>query len=186
MKKVFIIIFITSQLVCYSQNNIRPFVNPIETAPRFTEDIGLSEAQNKKLFNKRILSLFTKHFNYSDSLFINNSIKTKAYIMFSIDSLGKAKFYGVKPKKIVSIYHIKEVSRIIDSLPKFIPAKQRNRPVKIGYSIPILLKKIFFKPQIKKTSQVLKPVRSCLNFKRLTKYFVKIREIRVSKNDSLF
>ncbi len=147
MKEIFIIIFIISQSICFSQNNVRPFVNPVETAPRFIEDISLSETQNKKSFNKRIQSLFTKHFNYPDSPFINDSIKTKAYISFSIDSLGKVKFHSIKPKKLFSNHCIKEVSRMIDSLPNFIPAKQRNRPVKIKYHISIYSKSYFLNPK---------------------------------------
>jgi len=147
MKEICIIIFIISQSICFSQNNVRPFVNPVETAPRFVEDINLSEAQNKKKFNKRIQSLFTKHFDYLDSPFINDSIKTKVNIKFSIDSLGRAKFYDIKPKKIISNHHVEELSKMINSLPKFIPAKQRNKSVMIKYHISIYSKNYFLTPK---------------------------------------
>ncbi len=125
-----------------------PF-GPIETAPRFMKDISLSESQNKKSFKKRILSLFIKYFNNQDSLFIK--VKTTPYITFTIDSLGKAEFSGIRPDKLFSKNAIENISGLIDSLPRFIPGKQRQRPVKVIFTI--VYSKKYFQEDHKKTSK---------------------------------
>jgi len=157
IKNIFIFSLIIFQIGCFGQVNKSkskkigiPFF-PIETAPRFMQDVSLSEAQNKKSFNQRILTLFKKHFNSQDSLFIKETIKTKAYITFAIDSLGKAEFSGFKPDKLFSKNSIENISELIDSLPRFIPGKQRNKPVKVKYTIPVFSKK-YFQKDYKKAS----------------------------------
>ena len=147
MIKYFIIVtFILFQTNCFGQierSDKKEFIpfGPIETSPRFSEDINLSEDQNKKSFNQRIQSLFTKYFNNQDSLFINDTINIKAYIMFTIDSLGKAKYAGTRPDKILSKNAMENILVFIDSLPIFIPGKQRQRRVKVKYSFPVYSKK---------------------------------------------
>jgi len=149
IKKTFIFTFIILQMVCFgqerkskSEKNGLPFY-PIETAPRFIQDISLFEGQNKKSFNQRIRSLFIEYFKKQDSLFIKDKFKTKTYITFTIDSLGKAEFSGVRPDNLFSKNEIENISVFIDSLPRFIPGKQRQRPVKVKYTIPVHSKKYF-------------------------------------------
>ena len=61
-------------------------------------------------------------------------IQGRVYVSFMIDVNGNV--VGVKsrgPDKNLE----KEAQRIIDKLPKMIPGKQRGKPVRVPYSIPI-------------------------------------------------
>ncbi|MDX5585365.1 MAG: hypothetical protein QNK20_10680 [Aureibaculum sp.] len=158
LKNFLLITFILFQTNCFGQieksdnKKFIPFGPIIETYPRFSEDINLTREQNKKSFQKRIGDLIMDHLSYRGSPFMNDSVKIKAYIKFEIDTLGQAKFLNIKPEKIVSKKTIEHITTMIDSLPDFVPGKQRNKPVKVIFTLPIYSKN-YFSNKPKKTSK---------------------------------
>ena len=68
---------------------------------------------------------------------IENNMYGKVFVMFTIDKEGNITDIRSRgPYKILE----SEAERIINLLPKMEPAKQRGRPVKISYSLPITFK----------------------------------------------
>ena len=135
-QSIFIIILtlVTYDSFCQKENSVRPFVNPVETKPRFIEDQHLSENENLKSFNQKIkVSIVNKLKNSP----IIDSISNKICISFKIDTFGRSQFYKIRPVESETRYLIKEISALLDSLPKFIPATQRNKKTSIIYVIPI-------------------------------------------------
>lgn len=123
----------------FSQEETRLFSNPVETKPRFKNDIALSKEENRKSFDKRIQNHFLKNFKVDKQDF-EIIKKSKCYFTFSIDTSGKATYKNIKVLKKgnkLSNKFIQESNRVINLLPSLIPAKQRNIPVKIIYVVPI-------------------------------------------------
>lgn len=140
MKKYFLALILTSiTFNSFSQekSKIRPFVNPPETKPRFMEDAELTQYQNNLSFSTKIRDHFIKYIENSAT---KDSIKHEIWVSIEIDTIGVSKFLTIKPQKLETIYLKKELTIIINSLPKFIPATQRNKKVKIIYIIPLLKK----------------------------------------------
>ena len=131
---ILILVLITFNSFCQEKSEITPFVNPPETKPRFIEDINLSESENLKSFNKKLRAYF-----YED--IITDSIQAKIYVSFKIDTLGHSKFHKIYPKEFETKYLKTKFSNIINSLPKFIPATQRNKKINMNYSITIFKNK---------------------------------------------
>ena len=134
---ILILVLITFNSFCQEKSEITPFVNPPETNPRFVEDKKLSESENLKSFDKKLRIHFDEYLNNSN---LKDSIGNKIYIRFSIDTLGNTKFHKIYPKGVETKYLKKEVLILLNSLPKFIPATQRNKKVNIIYIIPLLKK----------------------------------------------
>jgi len=133
-----ILILVTTDSFCQENTEKYSFVNPKETIPRFLEDKNLTEKENQVSFKTKIKEHFIKHIELSQAL---DSIKNKIYVSFKIDSLGFSKFYGIKPTNYDTKYLRNEFSNIVNSLPTFIPATQRNRKINIIYSIPVFRNK---------------------------------------------
>ena len=135
MKHYFFIVIlslVSFNSFCQEKSEGRPWVNPIETRPRFIEDKNLSENENLNSFNKKIKAYFIRYLQNSP---IKDSIKSKIYISFKIDTIGRSQFYKIRPEKFESINLKKEISTLVDALPQFIPATQRNKKVTIIYAI---------------------------------------------------
>jgi hypothetical protein len=138
MKQYFLVLILTSiTFNSFSQegSEIRPFFNPTETKPRFIEDKNLSERENLKTFNKKLRTHFNQHLKNSN---LKDSIESKIYILFKIDTIGLSQFHKIRPQEFETKYLKKEISTIVNALPQFIPATQRNKKVTIIYVIPLL------------------------------------------------
>lgn len=64
-----------------------------------------------------------------------NGVQGKVYIYFVVNEKGEIE--QVQVKRGVDPYLDKEAIRVIKSLPKYTPGKQRGRPVKVAYTVPI-------------------------------------------------
>lgn len=110
-----------------------PFVL-IEKVPIYPGCKG-NNKELKACFTKKVTEHFGKNFNrnLSNELGLQPG-KKKLYVIFTIDKRGgisNVKARGPHPRLE------KEVVKIISSLPKMTPGKQRGNPVGVSYSIPI-------------------------------------------------
>ena len=111
-----------------------PFIL-IEDAPVYKGCEGLSKEENKKCFGKKMTRFVVENFdsNLAQELGLHSG-KHKMHSQFVIDKYGKVidiKIRAPHPKLE------KEVLRIIQKLPQFTPGKQRMKPVKVRYTLPI-------------------------------------------------
>ena len=111
-----------------------PFIN-IENAPIFRGCEGLSKEENKKCFDKKMNQFVQKNFDSQIATDIGlRSGKYKIYTQFVIDHKGNVVDIQIRaPHTKLS----KETQEMIEKLPKFTPGKQRDRPVKVRYTLPI-------------------------------------------------
>ncbi|MEZ4840257.1 MAG: hypothetical protein R2821_01720 [Flavobacteriaceae bacterium] len=141
MKKISLILFLLSSFYFFGQEKeVRPFIDPPRTTPRFVEDQHLSEKENKEIFSKKISNRFNNYIHNNDISKYFDSTYKKIYFSFEIDSLGYCKFHKIFPEKLIHSKLVEDLTIIVDSLPRFIPATENNKPVKIYYSIPIVKK----------------------------------------------
>lgn len=107
----------------------------IEDAPIYKGCEGLSKEANKKCFEKSIARFFIKNFNTELAQELGlYSGKHKIHSQFIIDTQGDVAVVFVKaPNKQLE----KEAKRILKKLPQFKPGKQRRKPVKVKYTLPI-------------------------------------------------
>lgn len=108
----------------------------IEKVPIFPGCKGNTNDELKACFQAKIQEHVLKNFHFPE-MAQEMGIGGKVYVLFAIDKNGyitDIKSRG--PDKILE----KEGERIIRSLPNMIPGKQRGKPVKVPYSIPIFFK----------------------------------------------
>ena len=108
----------------------------IEDVPVFPGCEGLSKQASKVCFQKKLQEHVVANFNYPQSA-LDLGIQGRVSVLFVIDQNGY--ITGVRsrgPDKILE----KEAERIIGILPKMKPGKQRGRPVKVAYAVPIFFK----------------------------------------------
>lgn len=108
----------------------------IEDVPVFPGCEDLSKAQTKACFQKKMQEHVVKHFTYPQ-MALDMGMQGRVSVVFIIDAKGY--ITGVRsrgPDKILE----KEAERIIKKLPQMQPGKQRGKPVKVAYAIPIFFK----------------------------------------------
>ena len=111
-----------------------PFIN-IEEAPIFKGCENLSKEDSKKCFTKQMTRFVQRNFNsdLAQDLGLREG-KYKIFAQFLIDKSGSVKEIKIRaPHKRLE----KEVKRVVNKLPIFIPGKQRGKPVKVRYTLPI-------------------------------------------------
>lgn len=107
-----------------------------EEIPMFHSCKNSTRENNVKCFKEKINTHFSK--NFSTYEFIDESIKDKVFIQFSIDIYGKVINPKIKSKKHNKLLS-KELLRILDKLPNFTPGKIQGLPVIVTYSFPLNL-----------------------------------------------
>ncbi|MDG1728801.1 MAG: energy transducer TonB [Algibacter sp.] len=108
----------------------------IEDVPVYPGCEGLSKMATKDCFQKKIQAHVATNFNYPQEA-LDLGIQGRVSVVFIIDKDGTIK--GVRsrgPDKMLQT----EAERIISILPKMKPGKQRGRPVKVAYAVPIFFK----------------------------------------------
>ena len=66
---------------------------------------------------------------------MENGVQGKVYISFVVNAKGKVE--NVKVVRGVDPSLDKEAMRVISALPDWKPGKQRNKPVKVSYTLPV-------------------------------------------------
>jgi periplasmic protein TonB len=108
----------------------------IEDVPVFPGCEGKSKEETKACFEKKVQEHVIKNFHYPESA-LDLGIQGRVSVLFIIDSKGfTTNVRSRGPDKILE----KEAERIIGSLPKMVPGKQRGKPVKVAYAVPIFFK----------------------------------------------
>jgi len=108
----------------------------VEKVPIYPGCIGKTNDELKACFQKKIIEHVNINFKFPE-LALELEIHGKVYVMFAIDKYGNVSDLKSRgPDKVLE----KEAERIISLLPKMIPAKQRGKPVRVPYSIPIHFK----------------------------------------------
>ncbi|WP_299015329.1 energy transducer TonB [uncultured Polaribacter sp.] len=111
-----------------------PFIS-IENAPVFKGCEGLSKTENKLCFDRKMKRFIRKNFNagLANELGLQSGTY-KIYTQFLIDAKGDVVDIKIRaPHNTLE----KETNRLIKKLPKFTPGKQRNKPVRVRYNLPI-------------------------------------------------
>ncbi|GMN05895.1 hypothetical protein MTsPCn5_12840 [Croceitalea sp. MTPC5] len=117
----------------FVEEEIEPEVTwvTIEEVPIFP---GCESSDDKRTcFQEMMQQHIRKNFRYPENA-VNMGLQGKVYLQFTVQtdgSVGSLKMRG--PHRILE----NEAARIISKLPKMQPGKQRDRAVKVPFSIPI-------------------------------------------------
>lgn len=126
---------VPSNTIVYVDNTPEPDVPfvLIEDVPIFPGCEKVSKENRRDCFQSKIQEHIRKNFHYPDKA-VEGNIQGKVFISFIIEKDGKVSIANIRgPHKILE----NEANRIISSLPKMIPGKQRSKPVRMTMSIPI-------------------------------------------------
>lgn len=105
----------------------------IEDVPIFPGCEGVSKSKRRDCFQEKMNKHIVKNFRYPD-IAQEMGIQGRVYINFIISKDGSISNIRMRgPDKNLE----NEAKRIISKLPKMIPGKQRGRPVRVPFSIPI-------------------------------------------------
>lgn len=108
----------------------------IEDVPVFPGCEGKSKAETKACFQQKVQEHVVKNFNYPQSA-LDLGLQGRVSVIFIIDSKGyTTNIRSRGPDKILET----EAERIIGLLPQMKPGKQRGKPVKVAYAVPIFFK----------------------------------------------
>ncbi len=105
----------------------------IEDVPIFPGCEGVSKSKRRDCFQEKMNKHIVKNFRYPD-IAQEMGIQGRVYVNFIISKDGSISNIRMRgPDKNLE----KEAQRIISKLPKMTPGKQRGRPVRVPFSIPI-------------------------------------------------
>lgn len=108
----------------------------IEDVPVYPGCEGLSKNETKDCFQQKIQRHVVNNFNYPQSA-LDLGIQGRVSVVFIIDAKGYTTSVRSRgPDRILE----KEAERIIKLLPQMKPGKQRGKPVKVAYAVPIFFK----------------------------------------------
>lgn len=110
----------------------------IESVPIFPGCKGKTNQELKKCFQEKIQLHISNNLKYPQAA-VDMGIQGKVFVIFVIDKEGNVTNIRTRGPD-VSLE--KESVRIMKALPKMTPGKQRGKPVKVTFSIPINYKYI--------------------------------------------
>lgn len=108
----------------------------VESVPIYPGCKGKNNKELRDCFQEKVLQHVKDNFRYPEAA-LELGIYGKVYTTFIIGTDGTVQ--GVKTRGPSDILE-KEAKRIISTLPKMTPGKQRDRAVKVGFAIPINFK----------------------------------------------
>ena len=105
----------------------------IEDVPLFPGCEKVAKSQRRKCFQDQIQKHIIKNFRYPE-IAQEMGIQGRVFVQFMIGKDGNISGIRTRgPDKNLE----KEASRIIGKLPRMTPGKQRGRPVRVPFSIPV-------------------------------------------------
>tara|TARA_B100000925_G_C22004978_1_gene473202 strand:- start:1613 stop:2311 length:699 start_codon:yes stop_codon:yes gene_type:complete len=105
----------------------------IEDVPLFPGCERVPKSDRRKCFQEQIQKHISKNFRYPE-IAQEMGIQGRVFVQFMIGKDGNISGIRTRgPDKNLE----KEANRIISKLPRMIPGKQRGRPVRVPFSIPI-------------------------------------------------
>jgi len=115
----------------------------VEQMPRFPgcEDIPGGEAEKKKCAEEKMLQYIYKNLKYP-AIARENGIEGRAILQFVVDKDGSvAEVNVVRDPGAGTGDAAKKVINAMNNMPqKWTPGKQRGRPVKVLYTLPVLFR----------------------------------------------
>ncbi|MFI1771130.1 energy transducer TonB [Thalassobellus citreus] len=106
----------------------------VETPPEFKgTPKNLSIQEKRNYFSKRISEVVSKNFNTTVCSDLKG--KQKVHTQFKIDENGN--IIDIKARAPHPLLE-KEAKRVLKLLPQFIPARQRDKPITVVYSLPFI------------------------------------------------
>ena len=108
----------------------------IEDVPLFPGCERVPKSERRKCFQEQIQKHIIKNFRYPE-IAQEMGIQGRVFVQFMIGKDGNISGIRTRgPDKNLE----KEANRIISKLPKMTPGKQRGRPVRVPFSIPVTFK----------------------------------------------
>lgn len=108
----------------------------IEDKPMFEACKNLPKAQQDNCFKEQLDRHVQKNFKYPE-MAAEMGIQGRVFVQFKINKDGTVSVTGVRgPDKSLEA----EARRIMEKLPRMEPGKQRNKPVAVTYSYPIMFR----------------------------------------------
>ena len=108
----------------------------IEDVPLYPGCERVPKSQRRKCFQEQIQKHIARNFRYPE-IAQEMGIQGRVFVQFTIGKDGSISAIRTRgPDKNLE----KEANRIIAKLPKMTPGKQRGRPVRVPFSIPIIFK----------------------------------------------
>lgn len=109
----------------------------VEDKPVFPGCEDVPKAEREICFQQKLTQHINSVFKYPE-ISKANGIDGKVYVQFVIDKTGNI----TNPQVIrgVDQYLDAEALRIVKTLPKSVPAKQRGKPVKMVFTVPIVFR----------------------------------------------
>ena len=108
----------------------------IEEVPVFPGCEGTPKELMRKCFVEMMQLHIQKNFHYPESA-MNNNIQGKVFVQFTIDEKGHiVNIMSRAPDFILQ----ESAESLMKSLPEMTPGKQRGKPVKVKYSLPVIFK----------------------------------------------
>ena len=108
----------------------------VQNAPVFKGCEGLNEKEVRVCFEKKMKQYVRRYFdNNLGNVLGMRAGKYGIYTRFVIDKQGNISDVKIRAPHV---RFEKEVNKIIDKIPQFIPGKQNNKPVKVIYNLPII------------------------------------------------
>lgn len=116
-------------------------ISVVEQIPLFSSCEKIEKREQIKCFEEEIKKHIDNNLKYPKEAKKEN-LERKVHVLFDIDKEGTIINLIVKPlknDKFDTLFE-EEAKRIINKLPKFIPGKQRNKPVVVRYVVPVIFK----------------------------------------------
>jgi protein TonB len=106
----------------------------VEDKPVFPGCEDASKAEAMLCFQKGIIKHIQDNFRYPE-IAREMGVQGKVFISFVINKSGD--ITNVTVARSIDKHLDKEAQRLVTSIPKMIPAKQRGKPTSVSYSVPI-------------------------------------------------
>jgi len=108
----------------------------IEEVPIFPGCEGTPKELMRKCFVEKMQQHVRNNFHYPQSA-MDNNIQGKVYVQFTIDEKGHiVNIMSRAPDFILQ----ESAENLMKSLPEMTPGRQRGKPVKVKYSLPVVFK----------------------------------------------